>query len=58
MGWLTIWNQARANSRITGNRLEGPRDTIGDAYRAFFEKIRYCTPINDSNRARWPIHPI
>ncbi|AML51107.1 hypothetical protein [Falsihalocynthiibacter arcticus] len=34
------------------------RDTIGDAYRAFFEKISYCTTINDSNRARGPIHPI
>lgn len=87
MGWLTIWNQARANagqpeldlidraasqisrfemrmeSKQLRNRFEMQswqdlRDTIGDTYRAFFEKIRYCEPSSDSNRARWPIHPI
>ncbi len=29
---------------------------IGDAYAAFFEKVRYCVPATDSNRSRWQKH--
>jgi hypothetical protein len=29
---------------------------VGDAYAAFFEKVRYCEPTTDSNRSRWPKH--
>ena len=31
---------------------------IGDAYKDFCERIRYCIPTGDSNRARWPVHEL
>lgn len=31
---------------------------IGDAYAAFLEKVRYCEVSTDSNRSRWPPHPL
>lgn len=31
---------------------------IGDAYSDFVQRIRYCDPTADSNRARWPQHPL
>lgn len=30
------------------------RDSLGDAYQHAQERIRYCIPTSDSNRARWP----
>ena len=31
---------------------------IGDAYSDFTQRIRYCAPTTDSNRARWPQHEL
>lgn len=31
---------------------------IGDAFNEFCERIRYCIPAADSNRARWPTHEL
>lgn len=31
---------------------------IGDALADFVQRIRYCDPTADSNRARWPQHPL
>jgi len=31
---------------------------IGDAYAAFFDKVRYCEPATDSNRSRWHKHAL
>lgn len=31
---------------------------IGDAYSDFLDRIRYCAPTTDSNRARWPQHEL
>lgn len=31
---------------------------IGDAYAEFTDRIRYCTPTHDRNRARWPTHEL
>ncbi|MDP5220254.1 hypothetical protein Q5Y75_23980 [Ruegeria sp. 2205SS24-7] len=33
-------------------------DTIGDAFTDALRRIRYCMPIKDSNRARWPTHEL
>ncbi len=31
---------------------------VGDAYAAFFEKVRYCEQTADSNRSRWQKHAL
>lgn len=31
---------------------------LGDLFAAAMADIRYCVPSSDSNRARWPVHPI
>lgn len=31
---------------------------IGDAFCDFCERMRYTVPTSDSNRARWPLHPL
>ncbi len=31
---------------------------IGDAFADFTNRIRYCIPSTDSNRARWPLHEL
>lgn len=59
-----IWRfEMRLGSKQLRNRYEmrswqDLRETIGDAFNEFFEKIRYCTPTGDTNRARWPVQPI
>lgn len=87
MGWLKIWNDARAETgkppldlkdrdqslvwrfelRMGAKQLRNKWEMrswadldamIGDAYSAFCERIRYCIPTGDSNRARWPLHEL
>ncbi len=31
---------------------------IGDAFADFCQRVRYCIPTADSNRARWPVHEL
>lgn len=31
---------------------------LGDLFAAAMADIRYCEPTSDSNRARWPLHPL
>jgi hypothetical protein len=33
-------------------------DSIGGAYHDALNRMRYCIPTNDSNRARWPAHEL
>jgi len=33
-------------------------EMVGDAYTEFTERIRYTSPSHDTNRARWPEHPL
>lgn len=34
------------------------RASLGDAYQDALERLRYCVPTKDSNRARWPAHEL
>ncbi|WP_282181769.1 hypothetical protein [Aliiroseovarius marinus] len=34
------------------------RERLGDAYHDALQRLRYCIPTNDSNRARWPTHEL
>jgi len=57
-----VWRfELRLGSKQLRNRFEmrswqDVRDMIGDAFTDSLKRIRYCTPIADANRARWPTH--
>lgn len=59
-----VWRfEMRMGSKQLRNRwaMRGWADlhaVIGDAYSDFVQRIRYCAPTADSNRARWPQHPL
>ncbi|MCT2541229.1 hypothetical protein [Sedimentimonas flavescens] len=33
-------------------------ERLGDAYHDALQRLRYCIPTSDSNRARWPVHEL
>jgi len=59
-----VWRfELRLGSKQLRNRFEmrswqDVRDTIGDAFADSLTRFRYCYPIADSNRARWPVHDL
>jgi hypothetical protein len=59
-----VWRfELRMGSRQLRNRWEmrswrDLREKVGDAYAEFCQRLRYTRPTGDSNRARWPIHPL
>ncbi len=59
-----IWRfEMRLGSKQLRNRFEmrnwqDVHDVIGDAFTDALERIRYCMPTADSNRARWPTHEL
>lgn len=59
-----VWRfELRLGSKQLRNRFEmrswqDVRETIGDAFADSLKRIRYCIPISDANRARWPTHEL
>ncbi len=59
-----VWRfELRMGSRQLRNRWEMRswqelRERVGDAYAEFCERITYTQPTADSNRSRWPVHPL
>ncbi|MBL4874300.1 MAG: hypothetical protein JKY41_13175 [Rhodobacteraceae bacterium] len=59
-----VWRfEMRLGSKQLRNRFEmrswqDVRDTIGDAFADSLKRVRYCTPIADPNRSRWPTHEL
>lgn len=59
-----VWRfELRTGSKQLRNKWEMRSWTdldamIGDAFNDFCERIRYCVPTADSNRARWPLHEL
>lgn len=59
-----IWRfELRMGSKQLRNRWEmhswqDLRDIVGDAYSDFCEHMRYTSPNDDTNRSRWPSHPL
>ena len=59
-----VWRfELRMGAKQLRNRWEirsweGLEEKIGDALDEFTQKIRYAQPNSDSNRSRWPTHPI
>jgi len=59
-----VWRfEMRLGSKQQRNRFEmrswqDVRDTIGDAFADSLKRMRYCIPIADPNRSRWPTHEL
>lgn len=59
-----VWRfELRMGSKQLRNRwaMQGWQDLgekVGDAFAEFCERMRYTSPTADSNRARWPAHPL
>lgn len=59
-----VWRfELRLGSKQLRNRFglrnwQDIRDTIGDAFTDAIDRIRYCDPTQDRNRARWPVHSL
>lgn len=59
-----VWRfELRMGSKQLRNRWEirgweGLEEKIGDALDEFAQKLRYASPSPDTNRSRWPTHPI
>lgn len=57
-----VWRfEMRLGSKQLRNRFnmrnwQDVRDMIGDAFADSLNRIRYCLPNSDRNRARWPVH--
>jgi hypothetical protein len=45
-------------SRFEMHSWQDLRDALGDAYNNTLERLRYCAPTSDTNRARWPAHEL
>jgi hypothetical protein len=45
-------------SRFEMHSWQDLRDALGDAYHNALERLRYCAPTSDTNRARWPAHEL
>lgn len=63
-GSSQVWRfEIRLGSKQLRNRFEmrnwqDVHDIIGDAFTNAMGRIRYCMPIADGNRARWPTHEL
>lgn len=59
-----VWRfEMHLGSKQLRNRFEmrnwqDIRNTIGDAFGDAIDRIRYCIPTSDRNRARWPTHEL
>ncbi|PCJ91184.1 MAG: hypothetical protein COA50_16790 [Flavobacteriaceae bacterium] len=59
-----VWRfEMRLGSKQLRNRFEmrswqDVHDIVGDAFADSLTRMRYCIPITDPNRARWPTHEL
>ena len=59
-----VWRfEMRLGSKQLRNRFaikswDDVHSMIGDAFEDASRRIRYCVPTSDSNRSRWPTHPL